>query len=73
MSNYSITLRHKRTGEECVISALDNYFGSGIYGYLTPYYILTEAQLNVLYYPVKDDEIREINKQLGAKDATDLV
>ena len=36
MSNYTLTLKHKETGEIHTINVIDNYFESRVYGYRLP-------------------------------------
>ena len=58
MSNYTITLKHKETGESHSIIAMDNYFGSRNYGY----YIIPKDKtvdkgyLETFYHPLEEDE-----------------
>lgn len=53
MSNYTITLKHKVTGEIHQVAAIDNYFGKRVYGYRLPNGdIYNPAELEAFYEPV---------------------
>lgn len=59
MSNFTITLKHKVSGEIHKVAAIDNYFGRRVYGYRLPDGDICNAdKLYELYEP--------INQQIGS-------
>lgn len=49
MSSYDFTAKNKQTGEQLVVSAMDDYFGKHRYGYKTGNRILTEEEFDLAY------------------------
>ena len=55
MSSYTLTLKHKATGNTYTIDALDNYFGHHVYGYRLPDgRILNAEELEGIYEPSEE-------------------
>lgn len=55
MSSFYMMLKHKESGEEHRIFAIDDYFRSHVYGYKVPSGdVLTVDELEKIYHPRED-------------------